>query len=66
MPVKPAIAVKSASNGWPPNPDNVYVGTFKVLLTNVAAPLEPVVVKLVILFVYAVSHSVCFAVVGIA
>ena len=33
------------SCGCPPNPLKVYVGIFKVLVTFVAAPLEPVVVN---------------------
>ena len=36
-----------------------------VLLTSVAAPLDPVVVSDVMRLVYAVSHSVCLVVVGI-
>ena len=52
--------------GCPPNPDRVYVGTFNVLETNVALPLEPVVVKLVILLVYAVFQLVAEAILASA
>lgn len=51
--------------GIPPSPARVYVGILRTLETRVADPLEPVVVRDVILFVYAVSQLLADVVVGI-